>query len=85
MGAHAVMARRTAVSRPHVTPDRFAISAARHRFHTHIADHARRPELLTPTETFEQRWDGQNRRTHPHHQRWLQTWPYTDALEALAI
>ncbi|WP_225080704.1 hypothetical protein [Streptomyces sp. CoT10] len=48
------MASHPAVSRTHVTPDQSAFSAARHRFHTHIADHARRPELLTPAETFGQ-------------------------------
>jgi transposase len=43
-----------AVSRTHLTPDHSAISAARHRFHAHIADHARLPELVTLAETVEQ-------------------------------
>ncbi len=47
-----------AVSRTHVTPDHSAISAARHRFFVHIADHAHLPELLTFAETVEQWWDG---------------------------
>ncbi|WP_103546550.1 ISL3 family transposase, partial [Streptomyces sp. SM1] len=47
-----------AVSRTHVTPDHSAISAARHRFFVHIADHAHLPELLTLAETVEQWWDG---------------------------
>lgn len=46
------------VSRTHITPDRSAISAAGHRFLTHIADHARLSELLTLAETVEQWWDG---------------------------
>ena len=46
------------VSRTHVTPDRSAISAARHRFLAHIADHAHLPELVTLAETVEQWWDG---------------------------
>jgi transposase len=49
---------RLAVSRTHVTPDRSAISAARHRFLTHVADHAHLPELVTLAETVEQWWDG---------------------------
>ncbi|WP_338674649.1 ISL3 family transposase [Streptomyces sp. SCSIO 30461] len=36
-----------AVSRTHHAPDRSAISAARHRFFTHVADHAHLHELLT--------------------------------------
>ncbi|MFH9970134.1 transposase [Streptomyces mirabilis] len=47
-----------AVSRTHVTPDHSAISAARHRFFVHIADHAHLPEPLTLAETVEQWWDG---------------------------
>ncbi|AWN30093.1 hypothetical protein DKG71_31545 [Streptomyces sp. NEAU-S7GS2] len=34
------------------------MSAARHRFLSHVADHAHLPELLTLSETIEQRWDG---------------------------
>ena len=47
-----------AVSRTRITPDRSAISAARHRFFAHVADHAHLPELLTLAETIEQWWDG---------------------------
>ncbi|MFI6063452.1 transposase [Streptomyces sp. NPDC051286] len=47
-----------AVSRSHVTPDRSAVSAARHRFLAHVADHAHLPELVTLAETVEQWWDG---------------------------
>jgi DDE superfamily endonuclease len=47
-----------AVSRTHLTPDRSAISAARHRFLSHVADHAHLPELVTLAETVEQWWDG---------------------------
>ncbi len=47
-----------AVSRTHVTPDRSTISAARHRFFAHVADHAHLPELVTLAETVEQWWDG---------------------------
>jgi transposase len=47
-----------AVTRRHVTPDRSAISAARHRFFAHVADHAHLPELVTLAETVEQWWDG---------------------------
>lgn len=47
-----------AVTRTHVTPGRSAISAARHRFLAHAADHAHLPELLTLAETVEQWWDG---------------------------
>lgn len=47
-----------AVSRTHVTPDRSAISAARHRSLAHVADHAHLPELLVLAETVEQWWDG---------------------------
>jgi transposase len=47
-----------AVSRTHLRPDRSAISAARHRFNAHIADHAHLPELVTLAETIEQWWDG---------------------------
>jgi transposase len=49
---------RLTVHRAHVTPDRSAISAARYRFHAHIADHAHLPELLVLAETVEQWWDG---------------------------
>ncbi|MER6080621.1 hypothetical protein [Streptomyces sp. NPDC001833] len=42
----------------HLTPDRSAISAARHRFFAHVADHAHLPELATLAETVEQWWDG---------------------------
>jgi len=42
----------------HVHPDREKISAALHRFHAHIADHAHLPELVTLAETVEQWWDG---------------------------
>jgi transposase len=47
--------------RPHLRhPDRSAISAARHRFFAHVADHAHAhlPELVTLAETVEQWWDG---------------------------
>ncbi|MFE7749541.1 transposase, partial [Streptomyces sp. NPDC057428] len=37
---------------------RSAISAARHRFLAHVADHAHLPELVTLAETVEQWWDG---------------------------
>lgn len=49
-----------AVSRTHLTPGHSAMSAARHRFFAHVADHAHLPELLTLTlaETIEQWWDG---------------------------
>jgi transposase len=47
-----------AVSRTHHTPDRSAVSAARHRFFAHVADHAHLPELVTLAETVEQWWDG---------------------------
>lgn len=47
-----------AVSRTHVTPDRSAISAARHRLLAHVADHAHLPELVTLAETVEHWWDG---------------------------
>jgi len=47
-----------AVTRSHVTPDPSAISAARHRFFAHVADHAHLPELVTLAETVEQWWDG---------------------------
>ncbi|WP_346173463.1 ISL3 family transposase [Streptomyces cuspidosporus] len=47
-----------AISRTHPTPDHSAMSAARHRFLSHVADHAHLPELLTLAETVEQRWDG---------------------------
>lgn len=47
-----------AVSRTHVTPDRSAISTARHRFFSHVADHAHLPELVTLAETVEQWWNG---------------------------
>lgn len=47
-----------AVTRRHVTPDPSAISAARHRFFAHVADHAHLPELVTLAETVEQWWDG---------------------------
>lgn len=46
------------VTRRHVTPDHSAISAARHRFLTHVADHAHLPELVTLAETIEHWWDG---------------------------
>ncbi|WP_415923839.1 transposase [Streptomyces scabiei] len=49
---------RLAVSRTHVTPDLSAISAARHRFFAHVADHAHLPELVTLAETVEQWRDG---------------------------
>lgn len=49
---------RLAISRTRVTPDRSAISAARHRFFAHVADHAHLPELVTLAETVEQWWDG---------------------------
>jgi transposase len=49
---------RLAPTRAHTTPDRTAISAARHRFHAHVADHAHLPELVTLAETVEQWWDG---------------------------
>jgi transposase len=49
---------RLAVSRTHVTPDRSAVSAARHRFLAHVTDHAHLPELVTLAETVEQWWDG---------------------------
>jgi transposase len=47
-----------AVTRSHVTPDHSAISAARHRFFAHVADHAHLPELVTLAATVEQWWDG---------------------------
>ncbi|WP_328467337.1 ISL3 family transposase [Streptomyces sp. NBC_00448] len=47
-----------AVTRRHVTPDHSTISAARHRFFSHVADHAHLPELVTLAETVEQWWDG---------------------------
>ncbi len=47
-----------AVHRTHLTPDRSAISAARHRFNTHVADHAHLPELVTLAETVDQWWNG---------------------------
>ncbi|MEU6538584.1 transposase [Streptomyces sp. NPDC047000] len=47
-----------AVTRAHTVPDRSAISAARYRFHAHIADHAHPPELLVLAETVEHWWDG---------------------------
>jgi transposase len=47
-----------AVSRTHLSPDHSAISAARHRFFAHVADHAHLPELVTLAETVEQWWDG---------------------------
>ncbi|MET7728520.1 ISL3 family transposase [Streptomyces mirabilis] len=47
-----------AVTRAHTVPDRSAISAARYRFHAHIADHAHLPELLVLAETVEHWWDG---------------------------
>lgn len=43
---------------PHVTSDRSAISAARHRFFVHVADHTFLPGLRTLAETVEQWWDG---------------------------
>ncbi|MDT0347605.1 transposase [Streptomyces litchfieldiae] len=46
------------VSRTHNTPDRSTISAARHRFFAHVADHAHLPELVTLAETVEQWWNG---------------------------
>lgn len=42
----------------HTRPDREAVSAARHRFNAHIADHAHLPELVTLAETVDQWWDG---------------------------
>ncbi|WP_184491522.1 transposase [Streptomyces sp. I6] len=42
---------------PHA-PDRSTISAARHRFLAHIADHAHLPKPLTLAETAERWWDG---------------------------
>jgi transposase len=47
-----------AVHRTHVTPDRSVISAARHRFNAHVADHAHLPELVTLAETVDQWWNG---------------------------
>ncbi|MFJ3143651.1 transposase [Streptomyces halstedii] len=47
-----------AVTRRNVTPDRSAISAARHRFFARVTDHAHPPELVTLAETVEQWWDG---------------------------
>ena len=47
-----------AVSRTHTTPDRSTVSAARHRFLAHVADHAHLPELVTLAETVEHWWDG---------------------------
>ncbi|GAA3816738.1 transposase [Streptomyces phyllanthi] len=41
-----------------LTPDRSTVSAARHRFLAHVADHAHLPELVTLAETVEQWWDG---------------------------
>jgi transposase len=49
---------RLAPTRAHTTPDRTAISAARYRFHAHVADHAHLPELVTLAETVEQWWGG---------------------------
>ena len=43
---------------PQAAPTTSAISAARHRFFAHVADHAHLPELVTLAETVEQRWDG---------------------------
>ncbi|MFJ9480807.1 transposase [Streptomyces mirabilis] len=42
----------------HTAPDHSAISAARHRFNAHIADHAHLPELRTLAETIDTWWDG---------------------------
>ncbi|GAB3726202.1 hypothetical protein GCM10027590_31250 [Nocardiopsis nanhaiensis] len=47
-----------AVSRTRVSPDRSAISAARYRFLSHVADHAHLPELRILVQTVEQWWDG---------------------------
>ncbi|MFF7646220.1 transposase [Streptomyces canus] len=47
-----------AITRTRVSPDHSAISAARCRFHAHIADYAHLPELRVLAETVEQWWDG---------------------------
>jgi len=47
-----------AVHRAHVRPDRSTISAARYRFHAHVANHAHLPEIVVLAETVEQWWDG---------------------------